>query len=175
MMDRSGWAFAFFVFGVTSQLAACSSCKKRPAPDTTPEASVDAAPAATASAAPDASAAATPEVEAGAAPVVAAAGSASGAKAAAGGPWAGTYRCLNHLTLAQNGSQVVGHSRVGDDDDTYTCTISGDVCSGSESRVHAPKGKPPKPGKTRKLTLKRDANGTIHYSAEGNAPITCPK
>ncbi len=150
---------------VATQLVACSSCTKPEEPPPTPPA----AAAPSASAAPSAVVSAEPEADAAPAAVAAV------SKAGPGGPWAGVYNCLNHLTLSQNGNSVVGRTKTGDDEDTYVCTISGDTCVGSQSRMHRPKGKPPTPGKTHRMTLKRDPNGTIHYSGEGNAPINCFK
>jgi hypothetical protein len=89
--------------------------------------------------------------------------------------WSGSYKCKARLTLTQGDNTVIGRMNVKPDDTSLVCTISGDTCTGTETESKHPKtGKAPPPH-TRKLTLRRDTYGNIHYSVEGGASATCPK
>src|SRR4051812_35821593 len=104
MNHRSIRLAALAVFAALP-LASCSSCKKGSgAADAAPETGTgmmmveDAAPAMTASASAEPADSAMPDT------------TTAGTKPAAGGPWQGTYKCLNHWTVTQNGNSVVGHT-----------------------------------------------------------------
>lgn len=96
-------------------------------------------------------------------------------KPAAPRSWNGNYKCKARLSLVQSDNRVSGRLFTAPDDTSLECTVSGDTCTGTETEAKHPKtGKPPPP-RTRKLTLRRDVFGTIHYSVEGGAASSCPK
>ena len=164
-MSRRGSRFAVIAFVATLPLA----CKKKAPP-------VDAPPA-------DAAVEPTPVVVASAEPpdagprIVSFAETMPNANAPpAQVSWGGFYKCgtgKGRLKLTHFESTVTGHLSTGAEEKTYTCTITRDTCVGTEVDVpqHTKKATP----KTRKLTLRRDAHGTVHANAEGSAGQTCTK
>lgn len=89
--------------------------------------------------------------------------------------WTGNYKCKARLSLTQVDLTIVGRMTIPPDDTSIECSLQGDVCVGTETEAKHPKaGKPPPPRK-RKLTLRRDSRGDLHYNVEGGAASTCPK
>ena len=165
---------AVFAAGPT----ACSSCKK-PAP-----LEVDAAaPAVSAAPASDAEAPKVEEAVDAAAPAItatatpAAAGDAGGKAAPTSGPFAGSYKCMNGLNVSQNGTHVSGSSKNSTGNvSTYSCTVAGDTCSGTETYVSMIKGVP-KPGKPTPFTfsLQSGGAGLTYKNAGAVTTINCKR
>lgn len=157
------------VIAVACALPACSSCLKKKGVEDAGPPDTGAVDAAVEDAAPEAS---TDDAGTDAeAPAPTASGT---GKAAAGGPWAGTYKCFGGMHLAQSGSHVTSTMKDTSTTDTVlSCNVSGDKCNGTIQDVSHPKGKPTKVLRTRKIVLQREANGDVSYRPESTEPTFC--
>ena len=89
--------------------------------------------------------------------------------------WSGWYQCKSRVQLTQFENTVTGRANTAPDDTSLVCKISGETCTGTETEIRNTKGGAPSPPRTRKLTLRRDSMGAIHYQVEGGASASCPK
>lgn len=125
-----------------------------------------------------AEAAAAPVEDAAVAPTTSGAGALKGA----GGPFAGTYKCFNGLTLTQNGNLVSGvtvnKTTTSTETTQWNCSVGKpDHCEGTEVvtvRFNDPK-KAPKVIESRKLTIDHRPDGVAVHLERSTETTFCKK
>jgi hypothetical protein len=90
--------------------------------------------------------------------------------------WTGNYACFDGLELTHLGEEVTARYSVTPTQSTaLTCTVKGIECIGTTYTMTHARGKAPKVGATKKVTLHRDESGDLLFQVEGDSRTTSCK
>jgi hypothetical protein len=91
-------------------------------------------------------------------------------------PFAGRYRCLKGLELVQTGDIVRGTVHTSASTDTIiVCNAGPDTCVGTVREIQQARGRPPKVGTVKPITLRRAPSGDVLVQPATGAATHCPK